>query len=187
MASVAAELDVLQGGPLEPFRQPDIDTLTAGELWAHREAMEAAAASLLGHMLFEFSRIDVNLGLSLVWVDSGANLESLTPKVSGMSFHGKLGELAKHVQVKLPAGSKRRAAYDRWIERMHIARAERNRLVHGRWGIEAHRSKVVNVVGLPTGGGRQTTEYSIDELAAVNKELRSLELELRRLRTHWPL
>lgn len=187
MASVAAELDVLEGGPLEPFPQPDIDTLTAGELWAHREAMQAAAASLLGHMLFEFSRIDVNLGLSLVWVDSGANLESLTPKVAEMSFHSKLGELAKHVQVKLPAGSKRRAAYDRWIERMHIARAERNRLVHGRWGIEAHRSKVVNVVGLPTGGAQQTTEYSIDELAAVNEELRSLELELRRLRTHWPL
>jgi hypothetical protein len=187
VADVSAEPYVHEGGPLEPFPQPDPNMLTAGELWAHREALEAAAASLLGHMLFEFSRIDVNLGLCLVWVDSGANLESLTPKVAALSFHSKLGELAKHVQLKLPAGSKPRVAYDRWIERMHMARAERNRLVHGRWGIEAHRSKVVNVVGLPTGGGQQEIEYSIDELAAVNEELRSLELELRRLRTHWPL
>lgn len=182
-----AELDVFQGGPLKPFSQSDSYTLTAGELWAHREVMEAAAASLLGHMLFEFSRIDVNLGLCLVWVDNGANLESLTPKVAELSFHSKLRELAKHVQLKFPASSKRRVAYDRWVERMHMARAERNRLVHGRLGIEAHRNKVVNVVGLPTDGAQQVFEYSIDELAAVNEELRSLELELRRLRTNWPL
>ena len=69
MVRAATELDVFQGGPLEPFPQPDSNTLTAGELWALREAMEAAAASLLGHMLFEFSRIDVNLSLCLVWVD----------------------------------------------------------------------------------------------------------------------
>jgi hypothetical protein len=161
--------------------------MTAGELWAHRDAMEAAAASLLGRMLFEFSRIDVNLGLCLVWADSGADLERLTPKVAALSFHSKLSELSKHVERKLPPGSKRRNAYDRWLERMHVARVERNRLVHGRWGIEAHRHRVVNVVGLPTGDGQQCVEYSIDELAAVNEELRSLEHELRPLRTQWPL
>lgn len=161
--------------------------MTAGELSAHRDAMEAAAASLLGHMLFEFPRIDVNLGLCLAWVDSGAGLGRLTPKVATMTFHTKLLELTRHVECKLPTDSKRKGAYDRWIERMHVARTERNRLVHGRWGIEAHRNKVVNVVGLPTGDGQQCVEYSIDELAAVNEELRSPDLELRRLRTHWPL
>lgn len=78
--------------------------MTAGELSAHRDAMEAAAASLLGRMLFEFSRIDVNLGLCLVWVDSGADLERLTPKVAALSFHCKLSELSKHVERKLPPG-----------------------------------------------------------------------------------
>jgi hypothetical protein len=176
-----------QGGPLEPFPQPDPSTLTAGELWAHHDALEAAAASLLGHMLFEFSRIEVNLGLCLVWVDGGKNLESLTPKVAEMTFHGKLEQLATHVQRKLQAGSKRRVAYDCWMERMHIARVQRNRLVHGRWGIEVRRSKVVNILGLPTGDAQQVIEFSIDELAAVNEELRSLERELQRLRTDWPL
>lgn len=171
----------------EPFPQPDVNTMTAGELWAHRDAMEAAAATLLGRMLFEFSRIDVNLGLCLVWVDSGVNLERLTPKVAAMTFHGKLLELTKHVENKLPAGSKCRTAYDRWIERMNVARAQRNELVHGRWGVEAHLNRVVNVIGLPTGDGQECVEYSIDELAAVNEELRSLDLELRRLRGQWPL
>lgn len=172
---------------MESFPQPDITSMTAGELWAHRDALEAAAASLLGRMLFEFSRIDVNLGLCLVWVNSGVNLERLTPKVATMTFHSKLLELTKHVENKLPKGSKRRMAYDRWIERMNVARAQRNELVHGRWGVEAHLNRVVNVIGLPTGDGQRTVQYSIEELAAVNDELRWLLLELGRIRTHWPL
>ena len=75
---------------------------------------------------------------------------------------------------------------ERWIERMHAVRLQRNQLVHGRWGIEPHKNKVVNVIGLPT-GAQQAVEYSIDDLAAVNDELRALQLELRRLRDRWPL
>jgi hypothetical protein len=160
--------------------------MTAGEQWARQDALEAAAASLLGHMLFEFSRIDVNLGLSLVCVDGGARLESLTPKVADLMLHGKLLQLSGHVEAKLPPGSKGRGAYERWIERMHAVRLQRNQLVHGRWGIEPHKNKVVNVIGLPT-GAQQAVEYSIDDLAAVNDELRALQLELRRLRDRWPL
>ncbi|MBS0340660.1 MAG: hypothetical protein JSS56_09035 [Proteobacteria bacterium] len=160
--------------------------MTAGEIWARRDSLEAEAASLLGHMLFEFSRIDVNLGLCLVWVDDGAKLESLTPTVAGLTFHNKLQMLVDHVKAKLPSGSKRRAAYDRWIERMNKVRLQRNQLVHGRWIPEGHLNKVVNVVGLPT-GAQEAIEYSIEELSAVNDELRDLERELRRLRTHWPL
>lgn len=91
----------------EPFPQPNVNAMTAGELWAHRDAMEASAASLLGRMLFEYSRIDVNLGLCLVWVDDGAGLERLTPKVAALSFPSKLNEHSKHTARKLPAGSNR--------------------------------------------------------------------------------
>ena len=87
---------------------------------------------------------------------------------------------------KLSAGSKRRAAYERWIERVHAARVQRNQMVHGRWGIEAHRYKVVNVIGLPS-GTQQSIEYTLSELTAFNEELRALERELARLREHWPL
>jgi hypothetical protein len=163
------------------------DVVTAGDLWARREALEQDAASLLGHMLFEFSRLDVNLGLCLVWVDAGMNLERLTKTTQNMNIKSKLDILAKHVDDKLPNGSKRRRAYETWIQRVHLVRLQRNAFVHGRWGVEAYKNKVVNVVGLPTSDEQQVTEYSIEDLAAINTELRALGVELQRLRSHWPL
>ena len=161
--------------------------ITAGELWARRDALENDAASLLGHMLFEFSRLDVNIGLCLVWVDGGAQIESQTKSVEALNLKAKLDELATHVAAKLPAGSKRRRAYENWIERANSARQHRNNLVHGRWGVEAHKIKVVNVIGLPTSSAQESIEYSISELADVVQELRNLQCELVRLREHWPL
>lgn len=164
-----------------------MDDLTAGELWARREQLENDAASQLGHMIFEFSRLDTNLGLCLVWVDGGAKLQALTKSIENINLKGKLDELEKHVKAKLPNGSKRRNAYEAWIQRTHAIRQQRNNLVHGRWGVEAHINKVVNVLGLPTSNEQQVTRYGIDELAAVNSELKALQLELSRLREHWPL
>lgn len=148
--------------------------------------MQAEAASLLGQMLFAFSYIDVNLGLCLAWMDSGANLEALSKSIEGQSIHAKLETLSKQSAAKLPAGSKGRAAYERWIERVHAARVQRNQMVHGRWGIEPRSHKVVNVIGLPS-GTQQSIDYTLAELTAFNDELRALERELGRLREHWPL
>lgn len=162
------------------------DDVTAGDIWARRNDLENDAASLLGHMLFEFSRLDLNLGLCLVWVDGGANIASLTKLVESQNLKARLDALRKHVDAKLPLGSKRHGAYDCWIERAHAVRQARNNFVHGRWGVEPHRNKVVNIIGLPT-GEQQTNEYTIEELASINDELCYLQRELSRLREHWPL
>lgn len=161
--------------------------ITAGEIWARRDTLEKKAAALLGSMLFEFSRLDVNLGLCLVWLDGGAKIESQTKAVESLNLKAKLDELAKHVAAKLPAESKRRRAYENWMERANSVRQQRNNLVHGRWGVEAHKNKVVNVIGLPTSNAQQVIEYTLEELAEVNTELRELLCELTRLREHWPL
>lgn len=161
--------------------------ITAGELWARKEALEQEAATILGRMLFEFSRLDVNLGLCLVWVDSGAKLKGLSEAVADLNLNGKLVELSKYVEAKLPIGSKRRKSYSAWLERAHKVRLKRNELVHGRWGVEARINKVVNVLGLPTSDSQRVHEYTIEELAAINEELRYLQRELARLRENWPL
>ncbi|WP_232081251.1 hypothetical protein [Variovorax sp. WDL1] len=74
----------------------------------------------------------------------------------------------------------------RKVANVHAARVQRNQMVHGRWGIEAHRHKVVNVIGLPS-GTQQSIDYTLAELTAFNEELRALERELARLRENWPL
>ncbi|MFN7156216.1 MAG: hypothetical protein ACK4OE_21300 [Acidovorax sp.] len=170
---------------MEPASTPDSGE-TAGQLWARHDSMQTEAASLLGQMLFAFSRIDVNLGLCLAWMDDGKRLEALSKSIEGQNVHTKLQTLSKQVAEKFPAGSKRRAAYERWIERVHAAREQRNQMVHGRWGVEARRHKVVNVVGLPS-GTQQSIEYTLAELTAFNDELGALARELSRLREHWPI
>ncbi|SOZ23663.1 hypothetical protein CBM2623_A280009 [Cupriavidus taiwanensis] len=164
-----------------------MNEITAGDLWERRSKLEDEAASLLGHMLFEFSRLEVNLALCLVWVDGGRNLESLTKSVESQNFKTKLDELSKYLDARLLRGSKGHSAYESWIQRAHVARQQRNNLVHGRWGVEALKNCVVNVIGLPTSETQQVIEYSIEELAAINSELRHLQSELRRMREHWPL
>ncbi|MBB3182289.1 hypothetical protein [Variovorax sp. Sphag1AA] len=170
--------------PAEPSSH--ISGMTGGELWALRERLEAESASLLGHMLFGLSRIEVNLGLALVWVNDGRELEDLTKKIAVLNLNEKLARLEREVATKHPPGSRRRAAYDAWIARMHKVRAQRNQMVHGRWGVEPRQNVVVNIVGLPT-GDQQVVEYTIAELAAVNEELKALDLELRGLRERWPV
>lgn len=76
-------------------------------------------------------------------------MERMTKEAEGMMLNAKLEELSKYVAAKLPAGSKQHTAYTSWIQRAHTVRQHRNDLVHGRWGIEAHKGKVVNVLGLP--------------------------------------
>jgi len=161
--------------------------MTVRELIERRTTLESEAASLLGHMLFEFSWLDLNLGLCLVWVDAGAKIEHLTSAVESLTLNAKLDELTRHVTTKLSAGTEWRSAYEAWIARAHAVRQQRNNLVHGRWGVEAHKNKVVNVIGLPTSNEQKVTEYTIEELAAVNHELRDLQCELSRLRKHSPL
>jgi hypothetical protein len=63
-----------------------MDDLTVGELWARRKQLENEAAVQLGHMIFEISRLEMNLGLCLVWVEGGGKLESLTKSVESLSL-----------------------------------------------------------------------------------------------------
>lgn len=161
--------------------------MTGGELLARSAALETEAATFLGRILFELSRLELNLGLCLSWVNAGARLEELSKEVEGYNFNAKLEELAKHVESKLPKDSKRHQAYEAWLDRAHKIRRLRNEFVHGRWGVDAPANQVVNVIGLPNSGSQKETRYSISDFAAVNEELRQLQTELSRMREHWPL
>ena len=53
---------------------------TGIEIEAEREQLEREAASILGYMLFEYSRLDMELGMMMVWTGEGQRLEKLTTK-----------------------------------------------------------------------------------------------------------
>ena len=151
------------------------------------EELEQAAASILGRLLFDFSRLELELGLLLVWTGEGSRLNELTAQVAGHTFQKKLAFLRKLVGAKFKKDSAGHSAYSGWLRRTHTARVSRNRLVHGRWGIDANQQRIINVMGLPTSPDQNEVRYSLRELEDVLNTIRELHAELQKLRKQWPI
>jgi hypothetical protein len=160
---------------------------TGIELREASDTLESGAATLLGRMLFEFSRLDMALGLCLVWADNAQAVDKLTLKVAKESFALKVNRLEKLVMKGEADGSPKRTGYVEWIADIKEIRTKRNDLVHGRWGIDPVRDKVINVVGLPTSPDQQSTEYSLADLEGTLTEMKRLQERLSELLKRWPL
>ncbi|MEC4723548.1 hypothetical protein RY831_30880 [Noviherbaspirillum sp. CPCC 100848] len=160
---------------------------TEAEVTRGRCELEFHAATLLGQMVFEFSRLDMALGLCLVWVDGGKWLETLTETVMEENFHTRLTRLEKQVLERTPDESEVRTVYLQWITDANRLRAVRNEWIHGRWGVDHIAEKVVNVIGLPTSTQQRSTAYGLAELEATLAQMIELQHVLGRLREKWPL
>jgi len=55
---------------------------TGIEIERVRQGLEQESATTLGRMIFEFSRLDMNLGLMLAWAHEGSQLKKLTKMVA---------------------------------------------------------------------------------------------------------
>jgi len=159
---------------------------TGIEIERARQGLEQASATTLGRMIFEFSRLDMNLGLMLVRAHEGSQLEELTKKVSGYTFHKKLDLLEELSKSKYQGNHKAMNAYAKWLAEAHQVRANRNDLIHGRWGIDHMNNQVVNIVGLPT-GEQIPKSYKISELKEALNRLQQLQQELSSLRDRYPV
>jgi hypothetical protein len=159
---------------------------TGIEINRARQGLEQASATILGRMMFEFSRLDMNLGLMLAWAHEGSQLEKLTKMVADYSFHKKLDFLKELVQLKYQTNIKAMDAHATWLAEAHEVRAHRNDLIHGRWGIDHMNNQVVNIVGIPT-GEQIERRYTIPELKTALVRMQKLHMQLSRLREQWPV
>jgi len=119
---------------------------TGIEIQCARQDLEQASATILGRMIFEFSSLDMALGLMLAWAHEGTQLEKLTTMVSSYTFHKKPNFLAELAQKKYQANKEAMDAYNLWLAKVHELRNCRNDLVHGRWGVEHMKNQLINVV-----------------------------------------
>lgn len=159
---------------------------TGIEIERSRQGLEQASSGILGRMLFEFSRLDMALGLMLAWSNDGSQLERLTKLVAGYSFHKKLELLAELGRTRYQADQRALDAHACWLNEANVVREVRNDLVHGRWGIDHMNNQVVNVVGLPT-GEQVEHRYTIPELKTVLIRMRRVQESLHALRAQWPV
>ena len=157
------------------------------EVQEERERLEREAATILGFMIFEYSRLDMELGLLLAWSDDGSSLDHLTKKLSALNFSKRLEHLRKLVTSKYQDTPKAMKAYSDWMSDAHTIRELRNQLFHGRWGVEPIAQRVVNVVGLPTSPDQKSTPYTIAELESSLTRVRQLREQLRVLRSSCPV
>jgi hypothetical protein len=149
--------------------------------------LEQAAAEILGQMMFEFSRLDVAVGLFLVWTDEGRQLESLTTIVNDYALNRKLELLKDLVDGKYSTNPEAQALYNKWLTDAHATRIKRNEFVHGLWGLKPLDAQVVNIVGLPTSPDQREIRYTIPELKSTLAELKDLQTRLQVLRKEWPV
>lgn len=164
-----------------------MEEITAQEMFKARELLEEAGATLLGKILFEFTRLDMCLGLCLVWVDSGHRLDALTKNVQDETFHQRLKRLKESVSARLTEGSGGYSAYSNWIQNADNARAKRNDLFHGRWAVDAMGAKLINILGLPTSNNSVETKYGLSDLQNFIEELKLLQTDLNKYGKIWPL
>jgi hypothetical protein len=78
-------------------------------------------------------------------------------------------------------------AHTRWLNAADEVRECRNKLVHGRWGIEPSKEQVINVVGLPTSPEQESFSCSIPALQSELDAIKKLRAGLQELRKAWPL
>jgi hypothetical protein len=160
---------------------------TGVEIHAERDRLEREAATVLGLMLFEYSRLDMELGLFLSWSNEGRSLDKLATAVADLGFSKRLDLLEKAVKKAFGDSPSTLSSYVIWLADAHSIRALRNDLVHGRWGVQTTQQKVVNVVGLPTSPDQKSTAYAIPDLKAILGSMRELRRRLQRLRDSSPI
>ena len=153
---------------------------------AEGDDFERDTATVLGYMLFEYSRLDMELGLFLVWSDEGRRLDERSKKLNETSFSKRLELLEMLTKLKYsdtPAADE----YAKWLLDAHALRSLRNQLFHGRWGFDSRQGMAANVVGLPTSPAQTETRYSIAQLRESLQLMRALRSRLSELRQTWPV
>ena len=150
------------------------------------ESLEEAASVVIGKIVFAFSSFEFNLGLCLRSEVAAGNAELVNPLVERLSFKHKLDALLEVVTLKHSADPASIQAFKNWHRTMDAFRAKRNSFVHGRWGIQNHAGKVVNVSpGMPSAEPQREVAFTLEELQAELSELRAVVKQFQTLREQW--
>lgn len=149
--------------------------------------LENATALAIGRFIIQFSRLEMTLGLAIVWEGGGKDLERLSSDVVGESFGIRLERFRNQIK-KIPV-EKRDAinAYEKWLASAAAVRDVRNRFIHGRWGICTTIEKVSNVVGMPTSPEQKEYLYDVSELESEAANVAEVTKGLLIVLEKWPL
>ena len=149
------------------------------------EELKRELALRLGYMVMEFSRLELELGLLLVWTHGGRDYDAMAARLRRANFNDRLRILRDHLHARTDD----HPDYAAWLGEANQARRLRNHLIHGRWGFhgpEAERP-ISNVRGEPFLEEQAEVDFTLAELDAQLAQLKALRRRLAALRESAPL
>jgi hypothetical protein len=146
---------------------------------------EAAAAGIVGLIVFEMSLIETNIGLLIRSAVEATSPKSVDPLIDRLTLKAKLDALKELVESRQPNDADVLANFRKWHVRADKLRAKRNTLVHGRWHMKSNPLEIVNIAPGMSSTDAQQTRYSLDALREELLEAEAVSKTLSRLGHTW--
>ena len=148
--------------------------------------LQSAVSSLIGRLVMELSRFELNLDLCLRHLVGGSEPVLLNPLIERLSLKAKMDALREVIARRYAGEADCLREFNAWYAVMDRIRAKRNAFIHGGWVFNYYEQEVTNLApGLPGSITRKETRYS---LPALEQELTSTEAAARQfveLRRRW--
>ena len=152
---------------------------TGHEIAAEERRILDETAHALGLVVMEFARLEFNLGMRIA-----NELPRLEAKAGDTLFAQRIGILEDAARRRFDKQPVMFANYLAWIVEANALRAERNRMVHGRWTIEANKGVARNVIGLPF-EEKPSKSYQVEDLLAFRDRIAAASKALQALPSVW--
>lgn len=165
----------------------DYENMPTREALARREAMLEQSASLIGKLIFGYSRFVTNLHLCVAWFEFGQHLEhhaEIAEDLGVAKLLKMIEEQARHTLGKSSAGY---SEYAKWLRAAHRLRENRNLIVHSRWGVDSFGRHMIAVSTPVFVEPAKEHVYTAEMLSELFNMVDNLIARLNQLRKKYPL
>lgn len=129
--------------PLVEARLASMQPLSEAEL-------QSIVISLIGRLVMELSRFELNLDLCLRHLVGGSEPVLLNPLIERLSLKAKMDALREVVARRHAGDADCLREFNAWYAVMDRIRAKRNAFIHGGWVFNYYEQEVTNLApGLP--------------------------------------
>ena len=173
-------------GKYRKIGNADEGFIVVPQLKLDADELERVAQGILGAIIFQFSKLEFQIGIQLRELVAGRDIELLNPVVDRLTFKAKLDALKDVVERRFSTDAMKVEEFRQWHRGADEFRARRNKFIHGRWGIYPHEGQVINVSpGMPGDSPQSETKYEVEQLRHELLSLEKLCAEFAAMHRNW--
>jgi hypothetical protein len=165
----------------------EICSMSATEMLARRDAAENEVASLIGNLVFSYSRLVTSLHLCVAWHNDGKELDRYKTKAEDLAAADLIKKIEAQSKSKHGDKSDCFKSYESWAIRANAIRELRNIIMHSRWSIEPYGRHAIAISTPILVEPIKELTFTANQLRLACSECDSLNRELNKLRKDCPL